>query len=372
MTKKIKVLGVLVAVAILIALIAVSRHHADKPEARIALNIPLSGPIAAFSGEYGNGFLMGVDDACQQIGIPRSQVHVDVQDNAGKPSQAISILERQKSQGFNAYVSGTSDLSNAVSKELDTIDVPHLLIAFDAFLTQKNKNRLRILPSHKQMGPMYVQYAGMRKSTRVFSILFNSSTERSQFDKYVYPGLDAQGVVHAAEYVDFTFTDYRSLAEKAKQFNPDLIFINSFAVHILPLVEGLKAADVAKDGNVLCTMDMLDLIYTDTSPAVLSGICCIAPPFELATSSRARQDWVTKFKSRFGPTPSYVPAYAYDTAQILVRTFHARGSMSKSDILSSLPYEGVTGTVTVDKDGDYDGPLCFLKVAADGTLQEVK
>jgi len=75
-------------------------------------------------------------------------------------------------------------------------------------------------------------------------------------------------------------SDFNTLAAKARPFNPDLIFVSGFAVQILPSLQALRALGMVGDGNVLCTMDFLDLINGNTPRSELIGVAGIAPPFE--------------------------------------------------------------------------------------------
>lgn len=359
-------LGVAVAAAVVLAVVLWPR---PKPGGvKVAVSVPLSGPVAAFSGEYGNGLRMGVEDGCRERGLDPAVFDLDVQDNAGSPPQAVSILEKQRLRGFDAYVSGTSDMSNAIAKELDVAPVPHLLVSFDAFMTGKGSNRMRILPHYKIEGPMYVKYARSRGAKRVFSITLNNSAIQEEFDQLIDPDLKRDGVVLQREVFDWGFSDYRTLALKARDFKPDLILINGFSVHILPSIQALRSLGLVGDGNVLCVMDFLDLLYNETPKGELAGVVSIAPTFEIPGRAPKREEWAGRYKARFNKVPNYVPAFAYDTGRLFVEAYAKDKKVSKEALKGVLPYDGVAGPISVDGDGDYNAPLGFLKVAAGGEL----
>lgn len=363
---------ILVAALIAVGVWMSNKNSATDTQLRIAANIPLSGPIAAFSGEYGNGLLMGIEDGCKEFGVPRETFTTDIQDNAGKPPQAVSILEKQKIRGFDAYISGTSDMSNAIAQELDSSPVPHLLVSFDAFLTAKGRNRLRILPHYKIEGPMYPKYAQMRGAKRVFSITLNNSAIQEEFNSFVEPELQKAGIQFKREIFDWGFNDYRTLAQKVKEFNPDLIFINGFSVQILPAIQALRTLGLVQDGNILCVMDFLDLLYNNTPKAELAGVVSIAPPYEIPGTISGREDWIKRYQEKFGKTPNYVPAFAYDTGRLLVLAQKNKRSISKDALKAQMPFSGIAGTINVDSEGDFSSPLGYVKVSAEGTLVPVK
>lgn len=344
-----------------------------KPSAvKIAVNIPLSGPIASFSGEYANGLRMGIEEGCKELNVPCDKFDLDVQDNASKPVQAVSIMEKQRIHGFDAYISGTSDMSNAIAKELDASPAPHLLVSFDAFLTSKGVNRLRLLPNYKMEGPMYAKYAKMRGAKRVFSIILNNSAILEQFNFFVDPELIKQGIKFQREVFDWGFNDFNTLALKAKRFKPDLILVNGFAVQILPIIQALRAQKMVADGNILCVMDFIDLLYNNTPKSELVGVAYNAPEFEIPGVIAGKGEWQKRYNAKFGKIPNYVPAFAYDTGKLFVLSYVKTNGVSKDDIKAQLPYSGITGNITVDEQGDLNSRLGFMKVNIQGGLESIE
>lgn len=109
---------------------------------KVAGNLPLTGPIAAWSGQYPVGFKMGIEDSAKKFKFSPDAFQVDLQDNAGKPGTAITVFQRQKMNGFDAYLSGTSEAAIALAPKVQSGNVPHFLIAFDPFLTQASQESL--------------------------------------------------------------------------------------------------------------------------------------------------------------------------------------------------------------------------------------
>ena len=151
------------------------------------------------------------------------------------------MFQSQKLRGFDVYISGLSMASLAIAPELDKMDTPHIFLAFDAMLTNGAPNRFRILPSYKNEGPKYAEYAKYRKAKRIFMLTLNVSPTEDEFTRYVEPELAKMGVEHVRERFEMSTADYRSLVLKAVAYKPDLIIINGLSFHILPLVQNLNA-----------------------------------------------------------------------------------------------------------------------------------
>lgn len=344
----------------------------DPPRVRLAVNLPLSGPIAAFSGEYPNGLRMGLEDGCLAHGLPPETFELDIQDNQGKPSNAVTVLQKQSAAGFDVYCSGVSDMSVALLGTVDATPAPHLLVAFEANMPRGHVNRLRILPNYRLEGPLYVAYAKRRQARRVFSITHVSAPMEEQFVSIVEPGLTALGAVHRRERIDWNTKDYRTLVLKVKQFQPDLVLLNAFSAQLLPLLSALRAQELVRDGSVFCVLDFVDLLYNATPRSELMGIAFAAPYFEIPDRLPDKAEWVDRYQRRFGQVPHYVPAYAYDTGRILVEAQVRAGGLRPEAIRAATPYRGVTGQIVLDSHGDLDSTLTIGIVGADGRVAEVK
>src|SRR2546423_142049 len=158
--KRKQVVIIIVAVAILAAGIWVwkGRRGSTGQSIRIAANLPLTGPVAAWSGEFPNGFRLGLEDACKELGVDPKTFSTDFQDNAGKPAQAASIVQKQLASGFDIYISGSSEAAKAVVAQVDPLGVPHFIAAFDPFLAAESPSRLRIMANSKVEAPIFIAY----------------------------------------------------------------------------------------------------------------------------------------------------------------------------------------------------------------------
>jgi branched-chain amino acid transport system substrate-binding protein len=342
------------------------------PAVKVAGNLPLTGPIAAWSGQYPVGFKMGIEDSAKKLKFSPEVFQVDFQDNAGKPGTAITVFQRQKMNGFDAYLSGTSEAAIALAPQVQSVNAPHFLIAFDPFLTRQGKNRLRILPNSKIEGPLFVKYALDNKAKRVFVINLNSAYANSEFDSIVEPDLKKAGIDCRHERFEFAAHEFRTIAQKAKAYKPDLVFICGYSTHLRPLVRDLRAAGFTKNGTIMAAMDYVDFLYDNSTKDELKGVAFACPIFEVHGAVKGAEPWRADYKKRYGKLPSYVAAYAYDTAGILGKSYSKFGKVDTDSVRKSLPFDGVTGNINVDKDGDIVATITIAKVAADGKVVEVK
>lgn len=371
-----KLLILILAVAMVIeGRWAIARHSETQvpqkdsaTQVNIAGNLPLSGPIAAFCGHYPTGFLMGIEDACAQLKIPRNKFVVDFQDNAGSPPQAVAIMQKQTLNRPTLYVSGVTPMSLAIAPQVSKLNIPHLFVAFDPFICRQGPNRLRILPHYKIEGPVYVDYAKRVGAKKVFLIYNNNPGYNAEFSKIIEPALKAAGIKYQYELFEFDNRDFRSIVLRAAEYKPDLIMIGGFSVHIYPLLGALRSYSLLNKSKVLCTLDFIDLLYNGTPKKELIGVPFIAPQFEVSGSSPEVKEWKQRYQKRTNKVPSYIEAYAYDTGRLIVMAYKRNGDASISSIRSVMPFRGVTGEINLDLDGDLKAKLAVAEVKPDGNV----
>lgn len=337
----------------------------------VAINLPLSGPIAAFMDPYPTGLKMGLEEGGTALDLPSSYFSLDVQDNAGKPSQAITVMQRQKMNGFDVYISGSTEMTLAIADEVDATKKPHFLITFDAYMTGKGPDRLRVLPNYKLEGPLWVEYAKRRGAKRIFMLTLNNPPIEEEFAKIVEPGVEALGAEFHRERFEWTGSDYRALALKAKEYQPDLIMVNGYSVHLYPAISALRSQGLIKDHNTIAALDFGDLLYNDTPKAELMDVAFVSPMFEIPGAVPDSAEWRKRYRERTGKRPSYVAAYAYDTGRMLAATYSKNAEPTKADMVAVLPMDGVSGKVAVDAEGDLASTLTIAAVKADGTVVEI-
>ncbi len=328
---------------------------------RVAINLPLSGPIAAFMGPYPDALRMGLEDGFAKAGRPLNSFELNVQDNAGSPSQAVAVVQQQLARGFDAYVSGSSEMCTAVLPFVTSTGVPHFLIAFDAYMTSKCANCLRILPSYKSEGPEWVEYVKRRGAKRVALLTLNNAPIEEEFNRIVEPGLKALGTQFMRERFEWTGSDYRTLALKVQKYKPDAILVNGYSVHLYPIVSALRSLGLVHAENVLVGLDFDDLLYNGTPKQDLEGVAFVAPLFEVASSAQLRQ-WKQRFEDRFHKRATWVAAYAYDTGFALATASLGKPKVSKTDIRAVLPFDGVAGRIALDVDGDSESTIVLAKL----------
>jgi branched-chain amino acid transport system substrate-binding protein len=365
MTKLVRVLSLAV---IALGLVAVT---AAQAQVRIAGNLPLTGPVAAYSGNYFKGFEMGLEDACKKHNVDCSQFKVDPQDNAGKPTQSVSVIQKQLLDNPTVVISGTSAESLAIAPHVDKMNVPHFLVSFDSFISSRGKDRLRVLPNFKVEAPIYYRALDKFKPKKVYVLALNFASTNEQFSVSIEPEMKKRGISFKRENFDIGTKDYNNMVLKARQYNPDLYIVSGFSFNVYPILKAMRTYGIDPN-NVMVTLDFIDLLYNDTPIDELKGFYYASSEFDIPGKNSMAPAFRDRFKAKYGKVPSYVEAYAYDTASIIVAAQAKHGKVTTETIYKVLPFEGMTGTVNLDKDGDIIGTVTLAQITNEGKVVEVK
>lgn len=333
--------------------------EADTP--RVAVNLPLSGPIAVFMEDIPKALTDGLYDESQGA----IAMKPDVQDNTGTPSGAVTALRAQQARGFDIYISGSSEMSSALLGELDRSGVPHFVVAFDAFMVERGKSRLRLLPNYKTEAPLWIRAAQAPGAKRIAAITLNNAPIEEQFASLILPPLRASG----AEVQQFKFewegTNYALLVSQAAAFKPDVILVSGYSVHLLPIKLELNRQGLAKVRTVMA-LDYVDLLHNGSDKAQLRDTYFMCPDFEVRTPGSPGDKWASEWRRRYGKEPAYPAAYAYDTGRLIARAAAKSPRPSHADLLAAQPFDGVTGRVRLDAKGDLVSTLGVCILNSDG------
>jgi ABC-type branched-subunit amino acid transport system substrate-binding protein len=347
-------------------------NSSSRGSMTIAGNIPLTGPIASFSGQYNRGFSMGLDDAAKAWHLDRQIFREDFQDNGGKTTTAVSVMRQQLLSSPGVYVSGTSAMSDAVLSDVNRMSIPHFLVAFDAFMTERSPNTVRIMPHFKIEAPIFLQFIRSKKATKVFFFTPNLKAYLEESDRLILPELKKMHVDFQRELYEFETKDFRTIAQKAARYRPDVIVISGYAFHVYPAIRAVRELQLMDQASVISTLDFIDLLYGEQSKEDLKGVWFTSPECEIPNRVPGYREWKARFVARFGRQPSYVDAYAYDTARILVKAFKEKGEVNVSSILRATPFDGIVGRITLDDFRELGSTLVIGYFNRDGAVEEYR
>ncbi len=375
----------IVSILAILFLVALFAGCAKKePKITVACNLPLTGDFATYGTAIQNGAMLALDDLEKENPELRNRIEFLWGDNAGKANQTVNLLNQQLMQNPDIYVSGVKPQTMAIFDKLHEMGLPHFVWIFDAFITQKGDDVFRTWVNYKYEPKMYLNYAKQflddklnveaRQSPRLAIIYVNFPHVLEEVEEIMKPELQEMGINGDNLFIEnynWEEKDFKNIVTKLSKFNPDLIIINGFQGNLVGLTKALRTYRMIKDGNVIATYDMLDAAEILT-PDELEGIRVVVPAYNV-DNSKQLEDWKSDYSEKYGKSPLYTDAYAYDMAMIISdaisRTEMPYSKEKWCSAIMETDIEGLTGRLKFDDTGDL---LLSLKIAVfkDGNLVE--
>ena len=322
------------------------------------------GPLTGGAAIYGNATKYGSELAVEEINaLGGIQFEIKWEDDEHDAEKSVNAYNNLKDWGMQMLV-GTTTTTPCVAVSAET-NADHLfeltpsasstdVIGVDA---ARKDNVFQMCFTDPNQGTASAQYISEKKLGTKIAVIYNNSDAYSTgiYNKFAAEaenlGLE---IVSATTFTEDTANDFSVQLGEAKSAGADLIFL---PIYYTPASLILKqAADMGYDPDFF-GVDGMDGILTlegfDTSLA--EGVMLLTP-FSADASDEKTQNFVAKYKEKYGDTPNQFAADAYDCVYAIYEACQKAGvtaDMSVSDICdkmietftsSDFTFDGLTGT----------------------------
>ena len=162
--------------------------------------------------------------------------------------------------------------------------------------------------------------------------------------------------------------DFSAILSKVKDANPDILYVPDYYSKV-----NLIAAQ-AREKGITATMmggdgwDSEDLDRTVTDGAYFTNHYSGDDPRPIV------QDWIKKYKDKYGSEPDALATLAYDAANILFTAMEKAGTDDPAKVaaaMESMEFDVVSGHITYDSKHNPVKPAVILQIK-DGEIHFVK
>ena len=147
--------------------------------------------------------------------------------------------------------------------------------------------------------------------------------------------------------------DYQTTAERIREFRPDSLTLCLQAPALFKLLKALQRNGI--DCPLL--LPWVPGVQAKELQAIYNGTLYMVEPFQPPNQAKdggIYQTFSREFEKRYGLSPSYSAAYAYDAAQMIILSIRSKG-LNRAGIRRGLEeltgYEGVSGPIIWDNGG---------------------
>lgn len=347
-----------------------SHAGAEDLIVRIGQVSPLTGNIAHLGKDAENGVRMALDEANARgivIAGRKIQFLLASEDDAAEPRQATMAAQKLvdlKVQGIIGHLtSGTSIPASKIYSDAGIVQISPSATN-PKYTKQGFKTTFRVVANDAQLGSVMGRYAAQDLKIKTVAVIDDRSAYGQGLADEFLKSAKASGIsIVSRQFTTEKSTEFGAILTAIKSKNPDAIFFGGIDAVGGPLLRKMKQLGITAKflgGDGICTEQM----------PVLSGegltdntVLCAEPGGVERAQQAAMEDFRKKFKIKFTiPVQIYAP-YAYDATMLMIAAMQKAGSVDPSrylPALASTPYQGVTGLVEFDANGDRKNSVLTL------------
>jgi branched-chain amino acid transport system substrate-binding protein len=367
------VVFVAVAVSVLLLACAISGCGArggNSNEIVVGHYASMTGSEATFGQSTDNGIQLALDEINQAGGVRGKKLKLITYDDKGDAKEAGNTVTRLINKDEVVAVLGevASSMSLAGAPVCQENGIPMVTpSSTNAKVTKVGDMIFRVCFIDSFQGWVCAKFA--RENTKLkaakAAILYDQSAAyavglQEEFDK-AFTKLGGQ-IISKQTYTNGD-QDFSAQLTAIRGAQPDVVFVPGYYTDVGNIAVqarklGIQVPLLGGDG---WDSSKLGQIGGDA----ING-CFYSNHYSPQDPSPRVQDYIQKYKAKFGETPDGLAALGYDAARILAEAIGRASSLSGADIAAELAktrdFDGVTGRISIDKDRNAVKPAVILEM----------
>jgi len=348
--------------------------------------LPLTGKYKQFAQLALNGALFAHSHFSSLQNV--YPVQLKVQDSGDTVESAIDAFEKLMKENVKAIVGPiTSDQAEAVALSANSYQIPIILLASRDNITHNMEFVFRHFITQELQVKAIVSYAMDELGLRDFAILYpDDPYGQSYMDSFWDVVIEKGGMIRAVNTYENKQTDFAEPIKKMvgkyfdrpgvskwrqKKLKPivdfDAIFIPDRPDKVGMIAPQLQFHDINKvqllGTNLWHSKRLLDISKWYVQNAVFPDL------FYSESQQPHVQQFVSAYETTFEKKPGLWEAITYDTAMLLFELLNTGNIQSptqlKDALLHMTEYQGLTGLMRFNPEGDAQKKLYLLKIKGD-------
>ena len=330
------------------------------------IRIGMIGPMTGSNAAYGNSMLEGLQLTIAQIneagGILGKQVELIEMDDQADPTEALNAFNNLISQGVSMIIgSATSGATSAITNAANEEGV--ILISPSATadsITTEDDYVFRACFKDSLQGDIAAAYVESLGITRVGTIACSADTYSQGLVDSFTAACNNRGieVVAAESTATMDAQDFTNQFTTMANEDVDLVYAIYYYDAVGPfLVTQARAAGY--DGIIMGADGYdgaLDYVSEGVDYSTFNDVV-YTNHYDASDTSEVVQSYVTAYQEEYGTTPLCFAALASDCMMMLQTAMVSAGTSDDVEAIrdaladTSVEYEGITGTFSLDESG---------------------
>jgi branched-chain amino acid transport system substrate-binding protein len=323
---------------------------------------PMSGPSAHLGKENENAARMAIEQLnAKGFRLNGKKVTLQLlsEDDAGDPKQGTAVAQKL----VDARVSGvighsTSATTVPASKIYNDAGIVQISPAATApaYTRQGFAGAFRVVASDVRQGSALARYAGSSLKAKNIAIIDDRSTYGQGLADEFIKGAKSQGAkIVGREFTNPNATDFTAILTSIKAKKPDLVFFGGLDSVGGPMLRQMKALGIKAlfmGGDGICNEALPRLAGDGLGEG---KVVCAEAGGVTGPQEQGLADFRERYKKRFGIDIQMYAPYVYDSVMVMAAAMQKANSAETARYLPELKkikYEGVSGTIQFEPNGD--------------------
>lgn len=348
----------IIAFAALLAFLSQKGHQIEEVrEIKIGALLSLTGENANYGTRSLHGALWAVEKINQRGGLGGVPIHLVIADTKSNPKDAVSAYRKLvDSDGVQIVVgdiiSGTTlAVAPLAQREKVLLFAPG---ASNPKLTDAGEYVFRNWTSDSFDGETIARYARSRNDMSVGIMVENTDYTMGLANAFAREFEALEGRVIGKYEFDSKSLDFRNTLEKIKNDMPSAIYVSAYSAQSGRIIR--QAREIGIEYNFYATLTVNTPECLQIAGDAIDGVSFTTPALDLEADTKVVRDFVDGFVEKFGEEPEDAAAHAYDAILMLSSIWPDGTNPTAEELKDRLAdlhdYPGVTGTMSMDKNGD--------------------
>ncbi len=342
---------------------------------KIAVVAPQSGPYSLLGRSIINGAELAVNEANEKGGINRRKIVLIKEDDGGLVGDGAFFAYRLTRTAMILGVIGhlNSDISIPASEFYRSAGIPQISPGSTSpFFTEREAVRgfvFRTIGRDDTQGKLLANYV-VKHGLKKVAILYNDRAYgellAGEFAKHLKLASANQAVKPEIVFynmIEVGKKDYGALLSQLSSLSTDVVFLAGEHDEAGYLVRDFKKYGLTNTkfigGDGIDNNEFIKIAGTNSEGSVV-----------ISPSPIKDESFITKYKKSFNEEPTGYAANSYDATNILISAISKIKTLEPEKIAKEISrtkdFNGVTGTITFDENGDLTAPGFVLSKVENG------
>ena len=332
---------------------------------------PISGPSAHLGKDNENAARMAIDELNAKgftLNGQKVTLQLVSEDDGADPKQGTAVAQKLVDAKVNGVIghlnSGTTVPASKIYNDAGIVQISPATTA-PVYTRQHFPGAFRVVASDAKLGSTMSKYATDTLHAKNIAIIDDRTTYGQGVADEFAKGLKKPGIkVVGREFTSATATDYTAILTSIKGKKPDLIFFGGMDSVAGPMLKQMKALGinaVLMGGDGICT-EALGGLANDALGE--NHVYCAEAGGVKGPQEKVMEDFRARYKKKFNMNVQLYAPYVYDSVMVMAKAMQDAKSADPAKylpVLKNIKYDGVTGTIQFDANGDIkDGALTLF------------